>query len=57
MDPNLVFEEVAFDPRLALFERREREETAQRIGYRGPFADSGLYVGRLLDVIVGKGQK
>ncbi len=57
IDPNAVFDEVAFDPRLATFERREREQTAQSIGYRGPFSDSGLYQGRLLEIIVGRSAK
>jgi hypothetical protein len=43
INPNEVFEEVRFDPRLALFERKEREKLARDLGYMGPFADSGLY--------------
>jgi hypothetical protein len=40
-DPNLLINEVAFDPRLALFERREREAAAKALGYDGAFLDRG----------------
>jgi len=43
-DPNSLFNEVAFDPRLALFERREREAAARALGYNGTFLERGEYV-------------
>jgi hypothetical protein len=43
INPSEVFEEIRFDPRLALFERKEREKLARSLGYTGPFCDSGLY--------------
>lgn len=36
IDPNAVFTEVSFDPRLVDFERLEREGEARRLGYTGP---------------------
>jgi hypothetical protein len=53
IDPSDLFEEVTFDPRLATFERVEREQIARDLGYQGPFGDSGLYQGRLLEIVVG----
>jgi hypothetical protein len=50
IDPSEVFEEVTFDPRLELFERYEREQTARTLGYRGSFGISELYQGVLLDL-------
>lgn len=50
IDPNEVFDDVAFDPRLVLFERREREATAQQLGYTGPFSDIGTYQKTILIV-------
>jgi hypothetical protein len=41
--PNDFIDDVRFDPRLVLFERRERENYARRLGYTGSFSDSGLY--------------
>lgn len=43
IDPNVVFEEVTFDPRLEIFERKEREAVARSLGYKGSVAESGLY--------------
>lgn len=48
--PNDVFDEVTFDPRLATFERMEREANATWLGYRGEFGKSDLYQKLLLDV-------
>jgi hypothetical protein len=53
IDPSALFDEVTFDPRLATFERVERERTTRALGYQGPFGDSGLYQGRLLEIVVG----
>ncbi|HEV8413036.1 MAG TPA: hypothetical protein VGQ49_05545 [Bryobacteraceae bacterium] len=52
IDPNTMFDEVAFDPRLVLFERREREETALSLKYTGAFRDDGLYQGRSLQIFL-----
>ncbi|MDB5498842.1 MAG: hypothetical protein JWP28_2873 [Phenylobacterium sp.] len=43
IEPNDFIDEVRFDPRLIIFERREREETAKSLGYSGAFAESLLY--------------
>jgi hypothetical protein len=56
-DPNVVFEEVTFDPRLIPFEREERKANAQKLGYKGPFPDSMLYQGVLLQVPFKNGWK
>jgi hypothetical protein len=52
IEPNEIFNEVTFDPRLATFERLEREQTAKSIGYRGPFGESELYRGRLTEIVL-----
>jgi hypothetical protein len=54
INPNDVFDEVAFDPRLAEFERREREAVARSLGYTGTFAKSELYTGQALLVTLDK---
>ena len=54
INPNDVFDEVAFDPRLAEFERREREAVARSLGYNGTFAKSELYTGQALLVMLDK---
>ncbi len=43
MDPNALFDEVTFDPRLESFERREREAVARDLGYTGNIIESDLY--------------
>jgi hypothetical protein len=43
IDPNEVFEEVYFDPRLIMFERLEREQRARELGYKGPFGHNDSY--------------
>ena len=50
IDPNTVFDEISFEPRLAVFERKEREEAVSDLGYTGPFCESGLYDRVLLQV-------
>lgn len=49
-DPNVVFDEITFDPRLLEFERREREALFKDKGYTGTFTKSDLYLGMFLDV-------
>lgn len=49
-DPNYVFETVEFDPRLVLFERREREETAKALGFTGRFTGEERAARILFDV-------
>lgn len=56
-EPNAVFEEVTFDPRLITFEREERKANARKLGYKGPFRDSMLYQGVLLQVPLKNGWK
>jgi hypothetical protein len=43
IDPNVLFDEVTFDPRLELFERKEREAVIKNLGYTGKIVDSNLY--------------
>jgi hypothetical protein len=43
IDLNEVFEEVTFDPRLAEFERKEREAVTRNLGYTGTITESLLY--------------
>jgi hypothetical protein len=50
IDPNELFEEVTFDPRLSDFERIERETVARSLGYKGPFMSSDLYKRTLIQL-------
>ncbi|MCK9984605.1 MAG: hypothetical protein AzoDbin1_01077 [Azoarcus sp.] len=50
IDPLAVFDEISFDPRLELFERREREAAVRRLGFKGTISDAGLYQRTLLQV-------
>ena len=43
IDPNAVFDEISFDPRLASFERIERESVIKDLGYTGPCREWLLY--------------
>jgi hypothetical protein len=43
VDPNQLFDEIQFDPRLASFERKERERLARSLGYTGPIKEDGRY--------------
>ena len=54
IDPNAVFDEITLDPRLEIFERKEREMVIRNIGYTGPFRESQLYQGVLLQVLLDK---
>lgn len=54
IDPNAVFDEITFDPRLETFERLEREEYIRNLGYSGPFRESQLYQGVMLEVRLDK---
>jgi len=44
VDPNLLFTEIAFDPRLIAFERLEREQWFRSKGYTGPIKQDSSYV-------------
>lgn len=55
IDPNLVFTKVEFDPRLILFERREREASARNLGYTGEFGGEEEAVRILWDVVMPHG--
>jgi hypothetical protein len=43
IEPNILFDEVTFDPRLETFERKEREALAKNLGYTGNIVESYLY--------------
>ncbi len=45
-----MFDEITFDPRLEVFERREREAMVRRLGYTGVIADSNAYERTILIV-------
>lgn len=47
IDPNSLFTEIAFDPRLISFERLERKEWFQTKGYSGPIKEDASYMGVL----------
>ena len=54
INPNKVFDEVRFDPRLAEFERREREKRARDLGYRGSIDANSYYQRVLFQVPISK---
>jgi hypothetical protein len=43
IDPNALFTEVSFDPRLISFERREREQKLRSLGFTGPMREDQSY--------------
>jgi hypothetical protein len=45
VDPNALFTEIAFDPRLLTFEQRERAEKLQAMGFKGKIIEDPAYVG------------
>lgn len=51
IEPNEIFDGVKFDPRLSESEKKEREESARKLGYQGNFVTSRLYSVALLHVI------
>jgi hypothetical protein len=52
IDPNAIFDEISFDPRLATFERKEREAVIRDFGYAGPFRESDLYQRVVIEVVL-----
>ena len=52
IDINEVFEEITFDPRLQIDERKEREAALTALGYKGSFGKSELYGGRTILQVV-----
>lgn len=52
IDPNFLFDEVQFDPRLVSFERIEREKTARDLGYTGKFGQNYNYQMTLFQAIL-----
>ena len=47
VDPNALFTEVAFDPRLMTFEQRERAERLRSVGFNGNIIEDPAYIGVL----------
>lgn len=52
LDPNEVFDEITFDPRLLSFERKEREAVLRSLGYKGRVGESDLYSRTVLEIVV-----
>lgn len=52
IDPNELFDEVCFDPRLILFEQRERQKQLADIGFSGRFVEGQSYAGALVRVMI-----
>jgi hypothetical protein len=52
-DPNEVFDDISFDPRLVEFERKEREAAVRAAGYTGSITVSRLYENTLLNIGIG----
>jgi hypothetical protein len=53
-EPELLFDEITFDPRLEDFERKERERDFRSLGYTGLYGASSLYQRTLLNIIIRK---
>lgn len=45
VDPNALFTEIAFDPRLLTFEQRERARKLETMGFKGRIIEDPAYVG------------
>jgi hypothetical protein len=45
VDPNMLFTEVAFDPRLLTFEQRERAQKLVTLGFTGKIIEDPAYIG------------
>ncbi len=54
IDPNTLFDEVSFDPRLDEFERREREDVVRNLGFTGIINNNDLYQRILLQISIDK---
>ncbi|EKO3577004.1 hypothetical protein P0F01_003152, partial [Vibrio metschnikovii] len=54
IDPNTLFDEVSFDPRLDEFERREREDVVRNLGFTGTINNNDLYQRILLQISIDK---
>lgn len=54
IDPNEVFEEISFDPRVDEFERKERKEVIKKLGFKGIINDNDLYQRTYLQIYVGE---
>jgi hypothetical protein len=52
IDPNELYDQITFDPRLNVSEREKHKEESKKLGYKGSFVDSDLYQGRLLQIII-----
>lgn len=50
IDPNSLFTEIAFDPRLSSFERTERKQWFCSKGYTGPIKEDASYMGVLTTI-------
>lgn len=50
IDPNSLFTEIAFDPRLISFERSERQHWFCSKGYTGPIKHDASYIGVLTSI-------
>lgn len=55
IEPNEIFLSVRFDPRLTLFEQREREQFIRDRGYEGPIRTDGWYQRSLFNVVLPNG--
>ncbi|AZC20107.1 hypothetical protein [Pseudomonas sp. CMR5c] len=47
VDIHSLIDEITFDPRLAMFEERERQRVFEGFGYKGPFGSLKLYEKKL----------
>lgn len=47
IDPNVLFDEIRFDPRLIAFERLEREAKVRNLGFTGTVVEDPSYIGVL----------
>lgn len=50
IDPNGLFDEVRFDPRLIAFERREREDRVRSLGFTGKIVEDPSYLQTLTSI-------
>jgi hypothetical protein len=51
IDPNDIFDQITFDPRLKGYDIQEREFSVRSLGYAGEIKPSPLYQGLLLNIL------
>jgi hypothetical protein len=54
INPAEVFDEITFDPRLEVFERKEREDVIRALKFTGEIGQSQRYQRTIPQIVIGK---